>query len=150
MWRILLLALALAGCASTPEATPERDAQAKRFESRADAATIYAYRDDIASADENSQGPVLYVDDRLIGATLPATYFRFDVRAGAHLLRAVTHDESRLKLDARSGEVYYVRLQTAGGSSTLRLVKPEVGKSDILRCCTLLENWETGQRPFLR
>jgi hypothetical protein len=34
--------------------------------------------------------------------------------------------------------------------SIFRRVEPETGKRDILRCCSLMENWEPGQRPFLR
>jgi hypothetical protein len=43
-----------------------------------------------------------------------------------------------------------VSLQAAGGISRFMLVKPEAGKRDILRCCSLMENWAPGQRPFLR
>lgn len=39
-------ALALGGCASTPEATSERDAEAKRFIVHPTASTLYVYRDD--------------------------------------------------------------------------------------------------------
>ena len=142
--------LALAGCASTPEAIPERDAEAKRFMARPDAATIYVYRDDFASAEPGTDDTVLYVDGRLIGATLPRTFFRFDVRAGEHLLHGFAFDQGSLKVDTRSGELYFVSLQATGGTSRFTLVKPDAGKRDILRCCALMENWAPGQRPFLR
>lgn len=147
---LLVSIFALAGCVSTPEATPERDAEAKRFMARPDAATIYVYRDEIASAEPGTDDTVLYVDDRLIGATLPRTFFRFDVRAGERLLHGYAHDQGSLKVDTRAGELYFVSLQAAGGTSRFTLVKPEAGKRDILRCCTLMENWAPGQRPLLR
>jgi hypothetical protein len=147
---LLVSILALAGCVSTPEATPERDAEAKRFMARPDAATIYVYRDEIASAEPGTDDTVLYVDGRLIGATLPRTFFRFDVREGEHLLHGYAHDQGSLKVDTRAGELYFVSLQAAGGISRFMLVKPEAGKRDILRCCSLMENWAPGQRPFLR
>ena len=28
--------------------------------------------------------------------------------------------------------------------------RPDTGKREILRCCSLLENWAPGQRPLLR
>jgi len=149
VWRGLLLALLLAGCASTPQATAERDAEAKQFVARPDAATIYVYRDDFPSYTA-TEDTVLYVDGRLIGATLPRTFFRFDVRAGAHLLHGYGYDQGTLKMDTRSGEIYFVSLQAADGNSRFTLVKPETGKRDILRCCALLENWAPDQRPFLR
>src|SRR3970040_1866302 len=143
---LAVLILALAGCASTPQPTAERDAEAKQFIARPDAATIYVYRDDFASAEPGTDDTVLYVDGRLIGATLPRTFFRFDVRAGEHLLHGFAFDQGSLKVDTRSGELYFVSLQATGGTSRFTLVKPEAGKRDILRCCALLENWAAGRR----
>ena len=141
--------LALSGCASTPQASRERDAEAKEFNARPDATTIYVYRDDFAAEELSSQSPVLYVDGRLIGATLPGTFFRFTVRAGEHLLHGYGYDQGTLTLDTRSGEIYFVSLQATGGNSHFSTVAPDTGKQDILRCCSLLENWAPGQRPFL-
>ena len=153
-WRRRLLTLAaatwLAGCAAVPQATVERDAEAKQFISRPDAATIYVYRDDFAAMDQATDETVLYVDSRLIGATLPATFFRFDGRAGEHLLHGHAFDQGSLKIDTRLGEIYFVSLQSTGGTSRFTLVKPETGKRDILRCCALLENWAPGKQPLLR
>jgi hypothetical protein len=149
MLRYFLLAVVLlAGCTSTPQATPERDAEAKRFETRPDAATIYVYRDEFATSP--SDDTVLYVDDRLIGSTLPRTFFRFDVRAGERQLLGLGFDQGRLRIDTHDGELYFVSLRTAGGTSDFRLVAPETGKRDIRRCCALLENWAPDQRPLLR
>ena len=93
---------------------------------------------------------VLYVDNRLIGATLPGTYFRMDLRPGEHVLHGYGYDQGRLKIDTLSGEVYFVSLNVMGGSSRLRLVGPEADKRMIQVCCALLENWASGQRPLLR
>jgi hypothetical protein len=150
MWRGVLLALLLAGCASTPEATLERDAEAKQFIARPDAATIYVYRDDFTVDDMGMQDTTLYVDGRLIGATLPKTFFRFDVRAGEHLLHGYGYDQGTLKVGAQSGEIVFIRLNVANGTSRFTRVSPETGKHEIVRCCTQLENWAPKQRPFLR
>lgn len=148
---LLVAMIALAGCASTPQASRERDAEAKRFLSRPDAAVIYVYRNDFPTlGGESSNDSVLYVNDRLIGATLPMTFFRFDVRAGEHLLQGVARDQGRLTLNTRDGALYFVSLQVVGGRSVFRLVDAETGKREILRCCSLMENWEPGQRPLLR
>jgi hypothetical protein len=112
---------------------------------------IYVDRNDFPTlGGESSNDSVLYVNDRLIGATLPMTFFRFDVRAGEHLLRGVARDMGRLTLNTRDGELYFVSLQVVGGRSVFRLVDAETGMRDILRCCSLMENWEPGQRPLLR
>jgi hypothetical protein len=142
--------LALGGCASSPEATPERDAEAKQFIARPDAATIYVYRNDFAATDQATDDTMLYVGSRLIGATLPTTFFRIDVQAGEHLLHGQGYDQGSLKVDTRLGEIYFVSLQSTGGTSRFTLVKPETGKRDIRRCCALLENWAPDQRPLLR
>jgi hypothetical protein len=147
-WAVLIAALA--GCTSTPQATGERDAEAKRFLARPGAAVIYVYRFDIGSTEMASDDTVLYVDERLIGSTVPLTFFRFEVQEGAHLLHGTGHDQGRLKLETRAGEIYFVQLLAAGGVSDFRRVDAETGKRDILRCCSLLENWAPGQRPLLR
>ena len=147
----LALAIAifvLAGCTSTPQATRERDAEAKEFNARPDAALIYVYRVDIAA--RTGDNSVLFVSGRLIGSTLPRTFFQFDVEEGVHLLHGTGPDQGRLKLDTRVGEIYFVMLQVAGGVSDFRRVDAETGKRDILRCCSLMENWEPGQRPLFR
>jgi hypothetical protein len=142
--------LALGGCASVSQATPERDAEAKRFQVRPDAAAIYVYRNDFAPVEPASDNTVLYVGERLIGGTLPGTFFRVEVPAGEHVLHGIGHDQGTLKLDTRPETLYFVSLQATSGNSRFVLVKPEIGKRDILRCCALLENWKEGQRTLLR
>jgi len=150
-WSILAAAvLVLGGCASTPQATPERDAEAKQFVARPDSATIYVYRDDFVTLDQATDDTVLYVGSRLIGAILPTTFFRIDVHAGEHLLHGYAYDQGSLKLDTRMGEIHFVSLQSTSGTSRFTQVKPETGKRDILRCCALMENWAPEQRPLLR
>ena len=142
--------LAMGGCASTPQATAGRDAEAKQFIARPNAVAIYVYRDDFAAMGQSTDDTVLYVGSRLIGATLPTTFFRIDVQAGEHLLHGHAYDQGSLKIDTRLGEIYFVSLQSTGGTSRFTLVKPETGKRDILLCCALMENWAPEQRPLLR
>src|SRR5262245_5981769 len=87
--RLFLAAAALVagGCASTPEATFERDAEAKQFISQPRVATVYVYRADFRELGSEEQDTVLFVEDRLIGTVLPRTFFRLYVRPGTHLLR---------------------------------------------------------------
>ena len=144
---LLVAMLLLAACASTPQAGPERDADAKEFHAHPATAALYVYRPDLSSLDEDS---VLYIDDRLIGATLPRTYFRFDVRPGRHRLHGIGPDAGSLGIDVRPGEVYFVSLKVVGGNSYLALEDPGAGREALLGCCALLENWTPGQRPLLR
>jgi hypothetical protein len=142
--------LALAGCASTPQAAPDHDAEAKQFLAHPNATAIYVFRSDFSSGDPELADTVLYIDQRLIGATLPKTYFRVDVRPGTHVLHGIGYDSGSLKIDTRYGELYFVSLDVIGGKSRFALVSAEAGKRTIGACCALLENWAPGQRPLLR
>ncbi len=141
----LLLAF-LGGCASTPEAPPATDAEAKRFESAPRAAIIYLYRADNPS----SAISTLWVDDRIVGQSLPATYFRVAVRPGRNRIAAFAPDQGRLEIDTREGGVFFVAMRVGGtletpGNTLFRSIAPETGKAEILRCCTMLETWRPGQ-----
>jgi hypothetical protein len=146
---VALAIAALAGCASVPEAPRERDTEAKQFTAQPGTSTFYVYRDDPV-LDMNTQESVLYVDETLIGATLPKTYFRFDVQPGEHALHGIAHDQGSLRIATRPGEIYFIKLDVLNGNSRFTQVSPEAAKRDIARCCTLLEKWSPGQRPLLR
>lgn len=144
----LILSLALlAGCASTPQASRERDADAKQFVSHPGTAAIYIYRNGWNSADDDS---VLFVDHRLIGATLRGTYFRVDVQPGKHVLRGFGYDAGQLELDVRPGEIHFVLLTVLNGTSRFFWRDVEIGRRELVVCCAMLENWAPGQRPLLR
>ena len=142
--------LALAACTSVPQASRERDAEAKQFITHPNAAAIYVYRPDFPSGDSEWTDSVLWADEHLVGTTLPGSYFRLDLRAGTHVLRGGEVDLGRFTLDTRSGELYFVRLNVFGSTSHFALIPPETGKREILRCCERMENWAPGQRPLLR
>ena len=148
--RFVLAAVVLGGCASTPQATPGRDAEARQFTPRPDAAVVYVYRDDPYTGSMDMQDSSLYVDGRLIGSTLPGTFFRFDVSAGTHQLHGFAYDQGETKFDARLGDLVFVRLNVSHGTSHFTRVNPDTGKRELLRCCSLMENWAPGQRPLLR
>lgn len=146
---LLLAASALSGCASTPQASPERDTQAKAFGTHPGYSTIYIYRPDPGETTLDAD-TVLYLDRRLIGSTLPQTYFRVDVQPGAHALRGGGIDQGAVALNTLSDELYFVELRVSSGVSHYRMVDAETGKRAIRQCCVLLESWAPGQRPLLR
>jgi hypothetical protein len=143
---VLILAFC-GGCASTSEAPPAADAEAKRFESASRVAIIYLYRADTPGS---SATATIWVDDRIVGQTLPATYFRIAVRPGRNRIAAIASDQGRLDIDTREGSVYFVAMYVGGdvetpGNTIFRSVPLEVGKAEILRCCTMLETWRPSQ-----
>jgi hypothetical protein len=147
-WAVALLVLALGGCASTPQASRQRDAEAKQFMTVPGFAGIYVFRPDPLGAEMDDS--TLYVDNRLIGATLPGTFFRIDVQPGPRVVSSSAAGSTQLKLDTRPDELYFVQLNVTSGSSRLALVDPETAKRAIRKCCALMENWAPGQRPLLR
>lgn len=146
---VFTLLLLLGGCAATPEASVQDDRDAKRFESAPGAAIVYLYRADGGVGSGNS---TLWLDNRLVGEILPATYYRVSVRPGKNLLTAFAGDNGRLEFETRSGEVYYVAVTLRGengaGGSHFQRVAPEVGRAQIERCCNLLDTWKPGQNRF--
>jgi hypothetical protein len=142
-----LLALAIAGCASTPQAAADRDADAKRFETHPAASSIYVYRSEFNRSPGDS---VLYMDGRLIGATLPGSYYRIDVDPGRHTLHGLGIDTGQLTLETRPGELYFVALAVLAGSSRFSQVTQSTGQREVAACCAMLETWRPGQRPLLR
>jgi Protein of unknown function (DUF2846) len=137
----------LAGCASTPQATGERDSEAKQFSSHPGSSTLYVYR---PTTDTPETDTVLWIDGRLIGATLPRTYFRVNLEPGKHTLAGMAYDNGTLSIETRPGELYFVSLYVLSGQSHFWPVPRETGEKAIQRCCALLENWAPGQRPLLR
>lgn len=146
----LFAACALAGCASTPQASAERDAEAKLFISQPAVAAIYIYRPAASRDVETQVDTTLWMDGRLIGATLPRTFFLIHAAPGSHLFRGTGPDNGRLRLEVRPGEIYFVRLQVVAGQSRMEPVDPIQGRQELSACCVLLENWRPGQRPLLR
>jgi hypothetical protein len=140
-------ALLLAACASTPQASLEAERHAKEFHTHPAASTIYVYRSEFDSLDEQS---VLYMDGRLIGATLPGAFFRIDAAPGRHVLHGIGADNGQLAVDTMAGELYFVSLTVIGSHSHFEAVPDAVGKRRVRACCALFENWSPGQRPLLR
>jgi hypothetical protein len=144
---IAAAALVVSACASTPQATPQRDADAKEFRTHPNASTIYVYRSPFNNYEADS---VLFIDGRVIGATLPGAYFRIDAVPGRHVLHGTGIDIGQLTLDTRPGEIYFVSHDVLAGHSRFQLVPDRVGQERVRACCALLENWAPGQRPLLR
>jgi hypothetical protein len=87
---------------------------------------------------------------RLIGSTLPLTFFWIHATPGPQLFNGVGPDNGRLRLEVGPGEIYFVRLQVTAGQSRMELVDPIQGRQELTACCVLLEYWRPGQRPLLR
>ena len=149
---IALCAVALcAGCASTPQATPERDAEARRFEPVTREAVIYIYRPGIALSGPET---TLWVDNRLVGTSLPGTFFRVIALPGRNVIDTSPPDTGRIEIETRGNDVTFVEMTTQGGftdspTTTFRVVDPEEAKAAIASCCWMLETWRYNQPRLL-
>ena len=145
---LFVVALLLAaGCASTPQASPQRDAEAKDFGTHPSSGTIYVSR---SEHDRLEDDTVLYMDGRIVGQTLPGTYFRIDTVPGRHVLHGAGIDTGKIIVNTRPGQLYFVELNVIESVSHFRLVPQTAGRQRIAKCCTLLESWAPGQRPLIR
>jgi hypothetical protein len=148
---ILTAAALVAACVSTPEGTPERDAEAKRFEPVTRDSVIYVYRPDFAST---AGITTLLANGRIVGASLPLTFFRIIVLPGRTVLDTLAPDMGRIEVETRGNDVVFIEMRTAGGTETapsshFRRVPPEKARAAILDCCTMLETWRPGQSRLL-
>jgi len=144
---VLLATVFCVACVVTPEAPSERDAEAKRFEPVTRDSVIYVYRADIGG-DHNTT--TLIANDRLVGLSLPGTFFRIIVLPGRTVLETVVPDPGRIEIETRGNDVVFVEMRTSGGSdgppsSRFRRMPPEIAKAAILDCCSMLETWRVDQ-----
>lgn len=144
---IVLLLAVVGSCASTPQARRDRDAEAKQFRTHPATSAIYVYRTDTHTDEADTD---LYVDGRLIGATLQRSFFRVDVNPGTHRLAGMGHDHGSLTIETRPDQVYFVELNVVGGFSNFNVIAPQAARAKLMACCVLMENWAPGQRPLLR
>ena len=142
---LLAALLVCAGCASTPEASLERDAEGKRFEAVTRDSVLYVYRPDRARF---ATSATLWADGRLVGESLPGTYFRVIVFPGPTLLHTSGPDSGRIEINTQGNDVAYVEMQTFNEESPMtvfRLMPADEAQEAIRNCCTRLEVWRPGQ-----
>lgn len=145
--RVLALACIalLSACASTPEANRERDEEAKRFEPVTRDSVVYVYRPDRGTGAAET---TLWANGRLVGISLPLTFFRVIVLPGRTVLHTSGSDSGRIVIDTRGNDVTYVEMQTFDDQSpvtSFKVMPDEDAQSAIRGCCTMLEVWRPGQ-----
>jgi hypothetical protein len=132
MFRVLVLAMLLAGCAQLPPSP--QDIEAKRFEQVPGKAVIYLVRD---LPDLSREGGTVILDDNMMGTTYPGTYFRWVVEPGMHRIRGFAGDAGSMTLDAAPDRMYFIQQSfTPGwgfGQSFFRPVPEPYGRSAVLR-----------------
>jgi len=108
MWRILLTALLIAGCAQLPPRP--QDIQAKRFAPVADKAVIYIVRTPMDSWEASG----LSLGDRAQITTLPGTYYRWEVTPGVHRIAGFAAANESFTLTTAAGRIYFLEHTVIG------------------------------------
>jgi hypothetical protein len=108
---LVLVADVLSGCATGP-ASPTLDAEAKRFQARADTACIYIVPSNSATA------VAVLLDGRTVATLEDATYLRLEVPPGQHVLAVsrssllptvLRETPETLPVEAEAGQCYFLR-----------------------------------------
>lgn len=133
MIRLLLLALAFAGCAPLPPGPA--DMEAKRFEPVQGKAVIYLFRE---YPDLSREVATVMLDDAMMGSTYPGTYFRWVVEPGRHQIRGYAADAGAITIDVVPDRIYYIQQSVSHffhgfAQSFFRLVPEPYGRAGVLR-----------------
>ena len=138
---LILLTLAfsiyLTGCATVPMAPTADDQLRKQFSAPAeDKAGLYIYRN---STFGGALTKVIYIDDQVVGATAPMTYFYRVISPGQHTLATQSEfSNNDLIITANPGLNYYVRqymkMGVFVGGANLELVSEEEGRKGVSEC----------------
>jgi PBP1b-binding outer membrane lipoprotein LpoB len=131
----IFMAVALAGCASVPMATPEADAAAKAFRVTPNKANVYIYRNENFGA--AIKMPLL-IDNVAVGDTAAKTYVFRQIDPGSHVITSKTENDATLSLDVKAGTNYFVWQEVKMGAfsarSDLHLVDEATGKAGVADC----------------
>jgi hypothetical protein len=137
MFLILVLLVNLTGCASVPMAPTADDQLRKQFSAPTEGkAGLYIFRDSVFGS---ALTKVIYIDDQIIGATAPNTYFYKEISPGQHKLTTQSEfGNNDLSINTNSGINYYVRhyikMGVFIGGANLEQVSEEDGKKSVLDC----------------
>jgi hypothetical protein len=108
MWRVLLLAVLLAGCVPLPPSP--QDIQAKRFEAAPGKAAIYVVRTPM----DSHEGAGLSLDYGSQITTYEGTYWRWDVAPGPHRVASYGWGTAEVNINAEAGKIYFIRHTVMG------------------------------------
>ena len=134
MWRVLVIALLLAGCAQLPPSPA--DIQAKRFESVPDKAVIYVVRTPMDSFESSG----LALDQNSQITTHRGTYYRWEVAPGTHRVAEFGFGVSAVTLTTMPGKIYFLEHTVLGDrddggvtNTRLRAIGDQDGRTLVAR-----------------
>jgi hypothetical protein len=127
----------LTGCATVPMAPTADDQLRKQFSSPGEGKSgLYIYRNSTFGA---ALTKVVYIDDQVVGASAPMTYFYREISPGQHTLSTQSEfSNNDLIITAISGANHYVRqymkMGVFIGGANLEPVPEEEGRKGVSEC----------------
>lgn len=138
MWRLLIPALLLAGCAQLPPSPA--DLQAKKFEALPSKSVIYIVRTPMDSQETSG----LSLDGRGQISTFQRTYYRWEVEPGTHRVAGMGWANEEVTLTTAPGKLYFLQHTVLGdrrsGAQNTRLkqIGEEEGRALVAHSQSLM------------
>ncbi len=131
---LVVLAAALAGCASVPMGDEARDNQLKTFAAvPQDKAGLYIYRNERMGSGVKMD---VEIDGQPIGQTARRTYLYKEVVPGKHMVTSKAENTDTLEIDVKPGTLSYIWQEVKMGllyaRTKLHLVSESEGKQGVL------------------
>jgi uncharacterized protein DUF2846 len=142
---IVVLGIALAGCASTSKATVDKSDAAKSFSKSSELGVVYVYRPGRAvGAATQTQ---IKINGQDAGGTGPGTFFRWELPAGNYKFSCFSVESSAVvDVDVKAGEHYFLRqderLGINGGRVTLKKVDEKTGMEAVKKYKLLVSTYQ--------
>ena len=138
MWRYLIVAALLAGCAQLPPSS--QDIEARKFESIPGKAAIYI----VCESTSALLGAPLWLGQGAQITLWTGNYHRWVVEPGPHTIAAIGVSPASITIQSQAGKVYFVHYRLEGASSregvvnsALKLMDDQAGRARVTQAVLL-------------
>ena len=138
MWRYLIVAALLAGCAQLPPSS--QDIEARKFESIPGKAAIYI----VCESTSALLGAPLWLGQGAQITLWTGNYHRWVVEPGPHTIAAIGVSPASITIQSQAGKVYFVHYRLEGASSregvvnsALKLMDDHAGRARVMQAVLL-------------
>lgn len=125
MWRILVVAVLLAGCTTASPVLQDMDAH--DFQGAPRQAVIYVVRD---APDADARPTVVTLNADSEGITYPGAFVRWVVAPGRHRIAGYSADAGAIEVVAEPGGVYFIRQSVSRRHDLLQSAFRAVDEAD--------------------
>lgn len=129
MWRTMIVATLLAGCAQLPPSP--QDIEAKKFESIPGKAAIYVVRDPMSVG----LGAPIWLGQGAQITLWQGNYLRWVVEPGSYTVAGIGASTASISIQAQAGKIYFVHFRVEGNirigvsNSALSMMDDQAGRA---------------------